>query len=156
MVSEAPRIPEPILEQMYRHARESFPRECCGYLIGQGEQTRAIACVNHQDELHAADPEQFPRTAESAYNISGRELLGLVRSFDGPDPATIIYHSHPKVGAYFSEEDTRAAEAAGYPVDYLVIDAQEDEILGAVLFRRTDSGESVHYREIGRFDGRRF
>lgn len=131
-------IEEAVLEDMYRHARETFPRECCGYLLagegGAGLEVRR--CTNLQDELHADDPETFPRTAENAYNIGGRELLHLVRSFGGARPATIIYHSHPRVGAYFSAEDERAAEAAGYPVDYLVIDAQEDRIGGAKLFRR--------------------
>ena len=92
-----------------------------------------LACVS---TLHALDPEAHPRTAENAYNIGGRELLDLVRSFESDTPVSIIYHSHPRVGAYFSEEDTNAAIAAGYPVDYLVIDAQEDEIVEAVLFRR--------------------
>ena len=53
------------------------------------------------------------------------------------------------MGAYFSEEDTRAAIAAGYPVDYLVVDAQDDEIKGAVLFRR--NGDV--YEEIARYPG---
>jgi proteasome lid subunit RPN8/RPN11 len=97
------------------------------------------------------DPIEHPRTAENGYNIGGRELLDLVRSFEGDDPVTIIYHSHPRVGAYFSEEDTRAAISAGYPVDYLVIDAQESEVREAILFRR----EGERYVEVERFAGSR-
>lgn len=141
-------IPSAVLEDMYRHARATFPKECCGYLIADPEAGLEVRrCENIQDELHAEDPETFPRTAENGYNIGGRELLGLVRSFGGPRPATIIYHSHPRVGAYFSAEDERAAEAAGYPVDYLVIDAQEDRIGEARLFRRRadpPAGEAMY------------
>ena len=104
---------------------------------------------NRQDQLHALDPETHPRTAENGYNIGGKELLTLVRSLESSRPASIIYHSHPLVGAYFSEEDTRAAVAAGYPVDYLVVDVQDDEIVEAKLFRQ--DGES--FVEIERFDG---
>lgn len=137
-------IPTPILEAIYEQARDEFPSECCGYLVGRGEHMQVRRCRNRQDQLHALDPQAHPRTSANAYNIGGRELLDLVRSFEGDDPATVIYHSHPRVGAYFSEEDTRAAIAADYPVDYLVVDAQDDGVLGAVLFRRKgDTYEQV-------------
>jgi proteasome lid subunit RPN8/RPN11 len=142
-------IPADILEAIYRQAREEFPKECCGYLRGTGASTRLVSCKNRQDQLHALDPSAHPRTAENAYNIGGKELLDLVRSFDGDDPVTIIYHSHPRVGAYFSEEDVRAAISAGYPVDYLVIDAQETGIKEAILFRREGDG----YAELARYPG---
>ena len=148
-MSGEPSIPEAILATIYRHARAEFPRECCGYLVGTGADMELVQCQNRQDKLHQLDPEEHPRTAENGYNIGGRELIDLVRSFESPRPATIIYHSHPRVGAYFSQEDTRAALAADYPVDYLVVDVQDDEIREAVLFRR-DGGA---YREVARFAG---
>jgi len=135
------------LEGIYAQAHAEFPKECCGYVHGRGASARVVQCKNRQDQLHAFDPESNPRTAENGYNIGGRELLDLTRSFESDDPATIIYHSHPRVGAYFSEEDTAAALAAGLPVDYLVVDAREDGVPGAILFRR--EGES--YVEIERF-----
>jgi proteasome lid subunit RPN8/RPN11 len=140
-------IPDALLHSIYRHAREQFPRECCGYLLGTGPDAEVVRCENRQDRLHALDPVAYPRTAESAYDIGGRELIALVRSFDGAHPASVIYHSHPRVGAYFSEEDTRAALAAGYPVDYLVVDVQEHEVRGAVLFRRAGAAfvEAARY-----------
>jgi [CysO sulfur-carrier protein]-S-L-cysteine hydrolase len=146
MASE--RIPDEALLAIYRHARAEFPRECCGYLVGTGASTRVVACANRQDRLHALDPVAHPRTAETAYDIGGRELMDLVRSFEGDEPATVIYHSHPRVGAYFSAEDTRAALAAGYPVDYLVVDVQDVE---AVLFRRVPPDT---FEALERFPGR--
>lgn len=144
---DTPSLLEAHLELIYAQARAEFPKESCGYAHGRGEQARVVQCKNRQDQLHAFDPEDHPRTAENGYNIGGRELLDLMRSFESDDPATIIYHSHPRVGAYFSGEDTSAALSAGLPVDYLVIDAQEDGIGGAVLFRR----EGEAYVEIERF-----
>ena len=129
-------LPIAVLEDIYRQARAEFPNECCGYLIGRGAATELRRCVNFQDRLHALDPATYPRTAANGYNIYGRELRELVASFDSPRPATVIYHSHPRVGAYFSREDELAALAAGYPVDYLVIDAQDDAIAVARLYRR--------------------
>jgi proteasome lid subunit RPN8/RPN11 len=142
-------IPRPILARIYQQARQEFPRECCGYLRGHGSALELVACQNRQDQLHALDPIAHPRTAENGYNIGGRELLELVRSFESERPASIIYHSHPRVGAYFSEEDTRAALSAGYPVDYLVVDVQDHGVAGAVLFRR----DGDRYVEIERYPG---
>ena len=136
---------------IYRQARAEFPKECCGYILGEGDAAKLVACENRQDRLHALDPEAHPRTAENGYNIGGTQLLDLVRSFESDAPASIIYHSHPKVGAYFSEEDTRAALGAGYPVDYLVVDVQETEIVEAKLFRQ----DGERYVEIARFAGER-
>lgn len=131
-------LPPELLAQIYRQARAEFPNECCGYLIGRGAAAELRRCVNAQDRLHTLDPETYPRTAANGYTIYGRELRDLVASFDGDRPATVIYHSHPRVGAYFSAEDALAARSSGYPVDYLVIDAQEDRIGGAKLFRERD------------------
>jgi adenylyltransferase/sulfurtransferase len=148
-MTEGASIDRAALKRMYAHARETFPSECCGYLLRAEQGVEVVACTNRHDQLHALDPSAHPRTSANGYNIGGGELLRLVRSFDSQWPATVIYHSHPRVGAYFSDEDTRAALAAGYPVDYLVIDAQDDEILGAVLYRREDE----HYVEVARFGG---
>jgi proteasome lid subunit RPN8/RPN11 len=144
-----PSIATDHLEAIYRQARAEFPKECCGYILGEGDDAVLVECKNRQDQLHALDPAEHPRTAENGYNIGGKELLTLVRSFDSDQPARVIYHSHPRVGAYFSEEDTRAAIAAGYPVDYLVVDVQDDGVREAILFRR----EGDRYVPIASYPG---
>jgi proteasome lid subunit RPN8/RPN11 len=146
-------IPPELVAAIYAQARAEFPAECCGYLLDRGPTAELVRCVNRQDQLHALDPEAYPRTSANGYDIGGRELMQLVRSFESARPATIIYHSHPRVGAYFSAEDTRAAIAAGHPVDYLVVDAQADHIGGAVLFRRHDGPEGPTYVAIERYEG---
>ncbi|MBC8066790.1 MAG: Mov34/MPN/PAD-1 family protein [Deltaproteobacteria bacterium] len=148
-MSGKPRISSAHLQAIYRQSRGEFPKECCGFILGEGDDAELVACDNRQDKLHALDPVEHPRTGENGYNIGGKQLLQLVRSFESSRPAKIIYHSHPKVGAYFSEEDTRAAIAAGYACDYLVVDAQERHIGGAKLFRR----DGERYVEIAAFDG---
>ena len=59
------------------------------------------------NELHEEDPEQYPRTARDGYMIDPREQMILERSLkkEGKE-IKVIYHSHPDVGAYFSEKDT--------------------------------------------------
>jgi len=149
MSGEPSRIGDEHLLAIYRQARAEFPRECCGYILGEGDRAELVACVNWQDRLHALDPELYPRTSENGYQIGGKEQIRLIHSLDGPHPARIVYHSHPRVGAYFSEEDTRAAIAAGLAVDYLVVDVQEHAVVEAVLFRQ--NGDC--FEPIARFPG---
>jgi proteasome lid subunit RPN8/RPN11 len=141
-----PAIPLPILTEIYTHARDTYPEECCGFLLGPRDSVtidETRRCANEQNRYHALDPERFPRTAREAYYLGGKDLRFLLDSLSSPHPVKIIYHSHPDVGAYFSAEDTRAAlgrepdETAKpqYPVDHIVIDAQADHIAGAKLFR---------------------
>lgn len=139
-------IPHQILREIYAHARQTYPEECCGFLIGPrdtAEIDEVRPCVNQQNRYHALDPERFPRTACEAYYLGGKDLRFLVERVESLRPVKIIYHSHPDVGAYFSAEDTRAALGREpddtaeplYPVDHIVIDAQIDHIAGAKMFR---------------------
>ncbi len=139
-------IPAEILAAIYAHARDTYPEECCGFLIGFTRSAtidEARRCVNEQNRYHELDPEHFPRTAREAYYLGGRDLRFLADSIGSSRPVKLIYHSHPDVGAYFSAEDTRAAlgrepDATAepqYPVDHIVIDAQSDHIGGAKMFQ---------------------
>lgn len=148
-------LPEELLHTIYAQARAEFPSECCGYLKGRGADARLFPCKNFMDKLHALDPETYPRTSANGYNFGGRELMDFTRSLDSDDPPTIVYHSHPRVGAYFSSEDEAAALSAGYPVDYLVVDAQEDGVRGAILFRRVRDAGPNAYVEVARYPGER-
>ncbi|MGZ3440496.1 MAG: Mov34/MPN/PAD-1 family protein [Polyangia bacterium] len=131
-------IPRAVLDAIYAHAKEGYPEEVCGFIVGHDEARR---CENRQNALHAEDPMAFPRTATTAYNIGAKDLFFLDRSQKSDRPVRIIYHSHVEVGAYFSAEDEHAATSEGellYPVDYLVVDVRKDGVRGAKLFRFAD------------------
>ena len=141
-----PTLSREVLAEIYAHARETYPEECCGFLIGPRDSAsidEVRRCVNEQNCYHALDPERFPRTARIAYYLGGRDLRFLMQSIEALRPVKIIYHSHIDVGSYFSAEDIRAAlgrepdETAEplYPVDHIVIDAQANHIGGAKMFR---------------------
>lgn len=135
-----------VLEELYAHARETYPEECCGFLIGPSDSTiidEVRRCMNEQNRYHALDPARFPRTARIAYYLGGKDLRFLMQSIETTRPVKIIYHSHIDVGSYFSAEDIRAALGREpddtaeplYPVDHIVIDAQAKHVGGAKLFR---------------------
>ncbi len=141
-------LPRAVLDEIYAHAKAGYPEEVCGLILA-GEEVRR--CENRQNALHAEDPVNFPRNAGTAYNFAPKDLMFLDRFLRSGRPA-IIYHSHVNVGAYFSEEDVRAAAPDGellYPVDYLVIDAAApDRVGGCKLFRFSDG----KFNEIASYD----
>jgi proteasome lid subunit RPN8/RPN11 len=118
-------IPDALRAQIYAHARAAFPAECCGYLTGPaaaadtGAVDAVVACRNAQpDGEHPTHPH---RGAEAGFVIAGAELLAFARSFDGPRPARVVYHSHPNGRAYFSAVDQDLARGPAYPVQHLVV-----------------------------------
>ncbi len=127
---------------IYEHARRWFPKECCGLIVEGPQGPRAVLAENLQDRYHQLDPEMYPRTAEQAYLLDPR-LLAQAES-DGERIVAIV-HSHCRVGAYFSDKDQEDARSPFddgplYPeVDYVVVDAQDDSIVGHKVFHWSDA-----------------
>ncbi len=126
-------ISQATIQSVYKHSEHTYPEECCGLIFVNGSVHPAS---NIQNELHAADPIVYPRDATCGYTLAVADILLLDSSFSTNIPVLAIYHSHPDVGAYFSNEDKRKALFSGepiYPVGYLVIDVSR-KARGAKLF----------------------
>ena len=150
-------IPRKILEEVYREARRSFPAECCGWLAGpvDGREVSTVRqCANAQDSgTHPTTPD---RGAETAYVITGDDLLTLNRSFDTDLPAQVIYHSHPNGQAYLSPTDREVAtspwgDGPAYPVQQLVVGLDQHRVVEAALYAWSDEDEG--FVEIARYEG---
>jgi proteasome lid subunit RPN8/RPN11 len=87
-------LPKEIAEEMIKHAKEEYPRECCGMLAGRNHlitkrfKTKNIA--KHIDE-YELDPLAQVNTFEEIDRLS-LDFLG-------------VYHSHPHHPPYPSELD---------------------------------------------------
>lgn len=146
-------VPAPIslsssqLAEVVAHALAAFPAECCGWLTATGVRRAA----NAQATAGAGGIEG--RGAETAYVIGGADLLALNRAFDGADPPTAIYHSHPNGRAYFSATDRGVAmspwgDGPAYPAQQLVVGVLADRAVEWALFAWADgAGDFV---EVGR------
>jgi proteasome lid subunit RPN8/RPN11 len=143
-------IPDALRAQIYAHARAAFPAECCGYLTGPaagGAADAAIPCRNAvPDGLHPTEPH---RGAEAGFVIAGAELLAFARSFDGPRPARVVYHSHPNGRAYFSAVDQELARGPAYPVQHLVVGVTPAGVTEAAQLAWSDAAGA--YVEIARW-----
>jgi proteasome lid subunit RPN8/RPN11 len=79
-------LPNAIVESIERHARDAYPYECCGALLGRGASIlQVLPIANSSDEPRQRRfrirPEDFQRTEKHAEQQQ-LELLGF-------------YHSHP-------------------------------------------------------------
>jgi len=110
-------LPAHAVDEMVTHACQTYPDECCGVLIGGPGGTVRVARVrNVQDQMHAADPKRYPRTARTAYAGHPGDLRVALDQADAPGHRLLAcYHSHPDHDAYFSEEDALQATPFGEP-----------------------------------------
>lgn len=101
------------LQRIFHHASRTYPEECCGFVFADGTVHYA---VNIQNELNRRRPDIHTRTGANGYTFSVADTLAMNRSIRSGNPVTVIYHSHPDVGAYFSHEDENKAMFMGKPV----------------------------------------
>ncbi len=150
-------FPKQLLEAVLKQASEEYPKECCGLIlgpIGKDKFSRIQPVCNLQDDYHAKDPEQFPRTSKDAYWMDPIHLLKIQKETRAKnEEIKIIYHSHIDTGAYFSAEDKQAAIYDGLPVypsvRYLVVSIHGGCFQKANLFAwKSESKDFVLLEEV--------
>jgi proteasome lid subunit RPN8/RPN11 len=125
-----------LLEEVEAHAREAYPSECCGFLLGPADAPGRLDGVqrevNEADKYHRLDPERFPRTSRTYFKMNE---LRAARTFDAQAsagrPVKVIYHSHCDAGAYFSDEDAATFSSRGelqWPCAFLVVSVMEGQV----------------------------
>lgn len=107
-------IPEKILAQCHAHGIKDYPEETCGFIVGDKDDPESLETVypmrNIMSEMHEEDPKKFTRTGKDGYMIDPLEQLRLERALRKKGKKIkVVYHSHPDVGAYFSEKDKEEA-----------------------------------------------
>lgn len=103
-------------EEISHHAIETFPEECCGVILHNGKTDDVRRCKNIQNQLHALDPESYPRNATIAYAMDLKELESIIHEAETTGTKIkAFYHSHPNHEAYFSQEDRAFATPFGEP-----------------------------------------
>lgn len=135
-------LTEAELAAIRRQAEAEYPAECCGVVLVRARpqpERRLHPCRNVQNDLHARDPERFPRDARTAYYIAHEDLLEISRKEAQGYGVEVIYHSHVDAGAYFSETDRRQALVNGHPAyphaTYVVVAVDGGRAVEARAFR---------------------
>ena len=93
--------PEP-WAAMVSHARQSYPNECVGAMLGliDGDAKSVVVAMPLQNAFEGAQAER--------YELRPTDLLAADRAARERNMDLIgIYHSHPDCDAYFSQTDLR-------------------------------------------------
>ncbi len=140
-------INEEIIKEIYQHAVEEYPNECCGIVTGSAENQTLHQCRNIQNELHAENPERHPRDARTAYAIDRKEADKIYADAGKrAEEVLAFYHSHIDCDAYFSDTDIAAQTVFGEPefpnALHLVVSVVKRNILGMKCFKWDKGTES--------------
>jgi proteasome lid subunit RPN8/RPN11 len=95
--------------------------------------------INRANALHRLDPEQYPRTGRTYFDIDSMKFEGAIRRGETEGrPVKVLYHSHLDVGAYFSPTDAEVAKMGqGEPpwdLAYLVTSIRKGAVDDRKLF----------------------
>ena len=148
------RLPRELMLELYGHARECYPEECCGIVIGSAEPEtwRAVRCSNVQNARRAQGDSELD--ARRAFWIDERELLeALQQASRRGEELRAVYHSHVDTAAYLSHEDLRGAVGAhGRPqwpgAGQIVVSVWEDGVREAGWFVWEAASERFRGRRI--------
>lgn len=98
------RVPAAVLEEIRAHAREAYPEECCGGLLG--EASGAGIRIADAERIANASPEM----RERRFAVDPRDYLRLEKLADARRLSLVgFYHSHPDHPAAPSEYDREHA-----------------------------------------------
>lgn len=87
------------VEAMEAHAAETFPEECCGFLIGETAEPRKVSSLRRATNV-------VETNRERRYVIDPRETLAVEKETRGTGQEILgYYHSHPNHPAEPSEFD---------------------------------------------------
>ena len=87
---------------MVAHARDAYPNECCGAMLGDSDDGRKV--VREALPLENA----FDGGQATRYQLRAEDLLAADAAARERGMGLIgIYHSHPDCDAYFSETDLK-------------------------------------------------
>jgi proteasome lid subunit RPN8/RPN11 len=77
------------LVQLERHARQTYPEECCGVMVGQPGETVSVCSVHPTENLSST-------RLHDRYEVDPREILKLDRAAEQRGLEIVgFYHSHP-------------------------------------------------------------
>jgi len=140
---EEVRLPRSVLHDLYEHARETDPEECCGLVVGtDGEPyRRVVRCRNDMTLKNEQSPEQWPMNNRSGFYMNPGDYQSWAEgeSEDG-EHVTAVYHSHVGVACYLSSVDLELVDLSQFPnAEQVVISVREGQ-LEARVFRRDGIG----------------
>jgi proteasome lid subunit RPN8/RPN11 len=144
-----------VLHEICRHALDVIPEECCGLVLGRGDErfVRIVRVTNVMTKMHLADPIAFPRDAHHAYYMSEVEYQRALDEAEAHgERVSAVYHSHVGEGCHLSAEDLAFAVHPLFPfpdASQIVVSLLSGRVAEVGLFEPTLS-EDEEKRFVGR------
>jgi len=135
-------IPVAVLHEVFAHAREAVPEECCGLITGtpDARHRHVVRCRNDMTQNHRRDPARYPRDGAQGFYMNELDYLRAADEAEQRgERVTCVYHSHVGCAAYFSETDQEFAEQPLFPfpdADHLVVSVVQGQVVEQAIFRR--------------------
>lgn len=124
-------LPKNVYEEIMDHAREAYPHECCGFLVGKAMGDKRVWQVERGTNLnterandrYVIDPKEF-NLVDKVARTQGLDILGF-------------YHSHPDHPDRPSEFDREEGQP-GY--SYIIISVKKGDTVSAKswIFEKPD------------------
>lgn len=94
------RIDKEAWDAMVAHARQAYPRECCGAMLGtEGKDGRRVMVARPMRNA-------FEGAQEDTYQLDPAEQMAVEKEARAMGLSVVgIFHSHPDCDAYFSKRD---------------------------------------------------
>lgn len=135
------KIPHTLLDQLRQRGEAAYPRECCGVLVGEFDETggKTVKAVIECGNTRTDSP-------ESRYNISPSELVRIQREalLAGHDIVG-FYHSHPDHPARWSSTDLAEAHWTGS--SYVITSVENGRAVVTNSFLLLDHEEAKHFED---------
>jgi len=100
------------------HGRETYPAECCGFLIGRRHAEGAAHRVHRLENVHPSD-------RRHRYAIDPLAWLRVERELSPAEAVVAVYHSHPDRPPVPSEADREAADPG---LSYVIVSLRRGEV----------------------------
>jgi len=95
------RVEKEAWEAMLVHARETYPNECCGAMLGRAGPEKLVTTALRLENAYQG-------SQRTRYELRPEDLLEAEREARRRGLEVVgIYHSHPDCAAYFSETDLK-------------------------------------------------
>lgn len=148
------RLPRDVVLEVFAHARECYPEECCGLLLGTTGRgpARVVRCTNVQNQRLARGESELD--ARRAFWIDPLELLHALQAAETRgESVQAIYHSHVDAEPYLSQTDLRGAIAAdGEPLwpgaAQLVVSVYDGVVRDAAVYEWRTSARAFEGRRV--------
>lgn len=131
-------IDKQTIDIIFKEAKETYPNECCGILVGRKERDVIITKVYPAENMNK-------ERLKDRYEIDPLLLLKIEKELDKSEAIIGFYHSHPDYSAKLSPFDL---ESAWPEYLYLIVSVKKGGIIEYQSYILDEEGKNFKEERI--------